>query len=215
MEEGFEAEKTEIDHVSAADIQGISPDKPIIFESPIMLKSGPIRPTTLYNAFGFVQTWTILYHDDFETRNSLVGWNVPTRAYCDMKKIVHGNSEEGDHFIQAIDCKGNTNILTKTFTTKIEHMHLKVAAELMLFGDWNGDSITVTVDGGIVWQKVFNGESHNDYEHPCPNLMALAVPVMFTCDHSAPTVTLSFTTTHSRHPCDGSFAIDDVLVYYK
>lgn len=101
------AEKTDLDHVSAADIQGTSPDKPIVFDCPIMLKSGPIMTKSLRNEFGFLQTWTILHHDDFESRSSLVGWNVPHRVYCNLKKKLIGNDSESDHFIEPT-CKSNT-----------------------------------------------------------------------------------------------------------
>lgn len=45
--------------------------------------------------------------------------------------------------------------------------------------------------------------------------MALAVPVQFTVDHKEKEFNIQFSSTHSRHPCDGSFGLDDLIVYYK
>ncbi|CAD8076441.1 unnamed protein product [Paramecium primaurelia] len=217
LEEEFQAEKTEIDHISAADIQGIAEDKPIIFESPILLQSGPIRSTTLYNQFGFVQTWTILHHDDFENRNSMLGWNIPHRAYCELKGIHYTDVEgspQNDHFIHEANCNVNNPSLQKTYNTNIEHNHIRVSAELTIFGDWNGDSINVLIDNKVAWSKVFQGEI-TQAEHPCPALFALGIPVQFTMEHKTHEFTISFQANHKRHPCDGSFGVDDIIVYYK
>lgn len=47
LEEDFESEITEIDHISAADIQAMSPDSSIKFECSVVLKSGPIYTTNI------------------------------------------------------------------------------------------------------------------------------------------------------------------------
>ena len=54
LEEDFDAEKTEIDHISAADIQAMSPDTSIKFECPVLLQSGPIRSTKIQVPIAFL-----------------------------------------------------------------------------------------------------------------------------------------------------------------
>lgn len=90
----------------------------------------------------------------------MIGWNIPHRAYCELKGIHYvndnaDNENNHDHFIHESNCNNNIPILTKTYSTNLQHNHIKVNAELTVFGDWNGDSVNVNIDGKIVWSKVF------------------------------------------------------------
>lgn len=93
------------------------------------------------------------------------------------------------------------------------HMHIKISAELNVFGDWGGESVVMQVDRKTVWARQFYSEEA--IEHPCPKLVALSVAVESVVEHKEEEVEVRFISSDRKHPCDGSFGIDDLIVSFK
>ena len=59
-----------------------------------------------------------------------------------------------------------------------------------MFGDWNGETVAMTINGKVAWSRTFRGSG--SFAHECPSLLALSVPVEAIVEDTEPSVQITF-----------------------
>jgi hypothetical protein len=152
-------------------------------------------------------------HDSFDASDSNQ-WSMNDHSFCGASRDLF----LGGH------CRFAATTTTRTYANLPPHSKLKVTARVHYFDQWHGEAVNMAVDNQPVWSQ--------DH-HWCPEFLKwmcrkygmdscgrdepdrLSVKAEANLVHSAPTLTLSFSSSlpQGTDPCYTSWGIDDVAVH--
>lgn len=167
----------------------------------VVIEGDVIITTQSELATSFIQTsWTLFEHNDFQAHAN--GWSKQTRSSCDRN----------DYFLGG-HCALSNEEVSKEFSLP-SHKYVRVTATYHMIDIWNGEQAFMKLDNKTVWMQTGQTRLNN------PNICGgsspdarYSIPVDVTIPHSTPKLVVEFGSTLQTNPCDGSFAIDDVMIY--
>jgi hypothetical protein len=152
-------------------------------------------------------------HDSFDAVDSNQ-WSMNDHSFCGASRDLF----LGGH------CRFGATTTTRTYANLPPHSKLKVTARVHYFDQWEGENVNMAIDNQQVWSQE---------HHWCPEFLKwmcrkygmdscgrdepdrLSVKAEANIAHSAPTLTLSFSSSlpQGTDPCYTSWGIDDVAVH--
>lgn len=154
-----------------------------------------------------VKQWSVIQHDDFESKNSIKGWSQNKTSSC--KK--NGNVFLGGH------CKLSYGEVTKKFYIDIPHKQVRVTASFHMLDNWEGEFGYMKINKKIVWIKEGRSDVKNGINF-CggkDNDAAFNLPIDAYVNHDSQEIEITFGSTLQKDPCEASFGVDDVMIYVK
>ena len=181
-----------------------SPTGVIEIEGDIVISSKDEDESNDSFAISGTKDFSLLHHDDFE--GEVKDWSDTRTNTC----TSNGNVFLGGH------CKFSYNEVSRTYEINSKHTEIRITASYHMFDNWNGEYGYMKVDNEIVWMREGNNDSEGinvcggkDNDPAFNLLIDVVVP------HTSNKVVLSFGSTLQKDPCDASFGIDDVMLYFK
>ena len=167
----------------------------------VIIEGDVIITTQTELATSFIQTsWMLFEHNDFQAHAN--GWSKQTRSSCDSN----------DYFLGG-HCALSSEEVSKTYSLP-SHKYVRVAATYHMLDMWNGEQAYMKLDTKIVWMQT--GQTRINNPDICGGSTPDArysIPVDVTIPHTSSDLVVSFGSRLDTNPCDGSFAIDDVMIY--
>ena len=181
-----------------------SPTGVIEIEGDIVISSRDEDESNDSFAISGTKDFSLLNHDDFE--GEVKDWSDKRTNTC----TPNGNVFLGGH------CKFSYNEVSRTYEINNKHTEIRITASYHMFDNWNGEYGYMKVDNEIVWMREGNNDS--DGINVCggkDNDPAFNLLIDVVVPHTSNKVVLSFGSTLQKDPCDASFGIDDVMLYFK
>jgi len=162
---------------------------------------------------GGLAQFALFDHDSFDAADSNQ-WSVNDHSFCGASRDLF----LGGH------CRFAATTTTRTYANLPPHSKVKVTARVHYFDQWLGENVFMAVENKPVWSQE---------HHWCPEFLKwmcrkygldscgrdepdrLSVKAEAHVAHSAPTLTLSFSSSlpQGTDPCYTSWGIDDVAVH--
>jgi len=193
-----------------------SPTGTITIDGNLVIAGGEAQSATSFLAteviVGGVRQWSLLHHDDFE--HGMDGWKAPGRGSC--------GDDTTDHFLGG-HCKTSSANATKIFRELPKHAQVRVTARVHFIDRWSGEAAYLRANERIIWADTASSPNFPEGEEvglgnvcggPLPD-SRLSVPVDVTFAHEGSELELTFGSSLQSDPCEGSWAVDDVIVYTK
>jgi hypothetical protein len=157
------------------------------------------------------EQWALAAHDDFETEESLKGWNLLETSSC---APISQNIFLGGHCLTA------DKEMEKIFENLPPHSMIRIKANYHMLDNWTGETGYMNVDDQLMaWRqrgmvpmsnKMLNQCGNGDHADPLMNRQVDKI-----MEHGTSTVKLTFGSTLSKDPCEASYAIDDVMIFVR
>ncbi|KAL4482582.1 hypothetical protein ABPG72_005825 [Tetrahymena utriculariae] len=185
----------------------------------ITIQSLEVEETLEMTSFLQSNQWQLAFHDHFEDKKSLIGWNINQIQLCAKKtggNVKNQDEEDQDYFLGG-HCVGPSDLkLQKLYTNLPKHKNIKIQARVHFFDKWEGESLSLFVDDKMAWTKVIDGD--NAHYDICGDSSAdphFGLPVEITIPHSESQVNIKFESNLAKDRCLASFAIDDVEIFVR
>ena len=152
--------------------------------------------------------WNILYHDDFDSEESLKGWSHPLTNTCSKG----GNAFLGGH------CNFSYQEVSKTFLITKPHKQVRITASFHMFDNWNGEYGYMKVNDSIQWLRQGENINNENGINICGNAsndpaFNMQIDVVVPTEENE--IKIAFGSTLETAPCNASFGVDDVMIYTK
>lgn len=104
-----------------------------------------------------VKQWELTEHDDFESKESLIGWSMNVTSAC--------NHQPRNRFLGG-HCILSSDEVSKSYQLP-DHNTVRITANIHLFDKWEGENVYFKIDDQLVWFKSAKSSDNSHRVNVC------------------------------------------------